>query len=249
VKQDDLGSQARARLEELRSAWGLSEATAGLLGRLVGLVATEPGAPTSVAAPLEAIDTHVADSLTALSIKGFSDARSVVDIGSGAGFPGLVLAAALPEVRVDLLESARKKCAFIDRAVSTLELPNATVVCERAEQWGAAEGAEAYAAATARAVGRLATILEYAAPMLELGGVLVAWKGRRDREEEEEAELAATVLGMSLAAVERVQPFTGSRNRHLHVYRKQGSCPPGYPRRPGMARKRPLGAAGARPAA
>jgi 16S rRNA (guanine527-N7)-methyltransferase len=211
------------------------------LERLVRLLAEEPTAPTSVAAPLDVIDTHVADSLSALSIEALTQARSLVDIGSGAGLPGLVLAAALPRARVDLLESVGRKCAFIEHAVSTLALTNARAVCARAEQWAAAAGAEAYRAVTARAVGRLATVLEYAAPLLEPGGVIVAWKGRRDPEEEDEAERAAAVLGLGFTAVEQVEPFAGSRNRHLHVYTKQAPTPPGYPRRAGMARKRPLG--------
>jgi 16S rRNA (guanine527-N7)-methyltransferase len=189
------------------------------------------------------VDAHVADSLTGLAVRGFRDLETVIDIGSGAGLPGLVLAIAMPAAGVDLLDSVGKKCAFLERAVAELELANAGVVCARAEEWAAGEGAEAYAGATARAVGRLATVVEYAAPLLHVGGVLVAWKGRRDAGEEREAEAAASTLGMSAAGVERVEPFAGSRGRHLHVYRKHAPCPPGYPRRPGMARKRPLGRA------
>ena len=229
------------RLEEVRSGWNLPDAAGDKLSRLLRLLAQDATAPTSVAGSAEALDTHVADSLTALSIEGFAGRRSIVDIGTGAGFPGLVLAVALPAARVDLLESVRRKCAFVERAATALELSNARVVRARAEEWGAGEGAEAYAAATARAVGRLSTVIEYAAPLLESKGVLVAWKGRRDAEQEREAARAAEVLGMERVVVERTEPFEGSLNRHLHVYRKHEPCPPGYPRRPGMARKRPLG--------
>jgi 16S rRNA (guanine527-N7)-methyltransferase len=231
------------RLEELRGAWGLSDSTVGLLARLVRCLTIDRSAPTAVADPLEVVDAHVADSLTALSVDGIANARSMVDIGSGAGLPGLVLAAALPHAVVDMVESVGKKCAFIERAATTAGLATANVVCARAEEWGAQAGAGAYQWATARAVGRLATVLEYAASLLELEGMLVAWKGRREREEEDEAARAAEILGMSLVSIERVEPFAGSRNRHLHVYRKRAPSPPGYPRRPGMARKRPLGSA------
>ena len=209
--------------------------------QLVRLLAEDPAAPTAVAAPLEVVDTHVADSLTALSIAGVAQARSLVDIGSGAGLPGLVLAAAMPTARVDVVESVRRKCEFIEEAVSALALTNARVVCARAEEWGSGAGAGSYQVATARAVAPLSTLLEYAAPLLALDGRLVAWKGKRDRGDERAAERAAGVLGLRLTAVEQVEPFAGSRHRHLHVYTKHAPTPPGYPRRPGMARKRPLG--------
>jgi 16S rRNA (guanine527-N7)-methyltransferase len=94
---------------------------------------------------------------------------------------------------------------------------------------------------TARAVDSLAVLAEYAAPLLEAGGVLVAWKGARDRAEEEAGVAAAERLGLRVVDVLRVEPFPGARDRHLHVYEKAAPTPPGFPRRPGMARKRPLG--------
>jgi 16S rRNA (guanine527-N7)-methyltransferase len=93
-------------------------------------------------------------------------------------------------------------------------------------------------------VGSLGTLVEYAAPLLRLGGLLVAWKGRRNADEESEGAAAAKILGMKQLAVDWVGPFAGSRNRHLYTYEKEVATPPGYPRRPGVARKRPLGRAG-----
>jgi 16S rRNA (guanine527-N7)-methyltransferase len=92
---------------------------------------------------------------------------------------------------------------------------------------------------TARAVGPLAVLLEYADPLLRSGGVLVAWKGARVEEEERAAAAAATRLGMDPREVRRVTPFEGAEQRHLHIYEKTGQTPPGIPRRPGMATKRP----------
>jgi 16S rRNA (guanine527-N7)-methyltransferase len=94
---------------------------------------------------------------------------------------------------------------------------------------------------TARAVAPLAVLLEYAAPLLCHGGVLVAWKGGRDELEERGGVLAAERLAMEPVSVSRVVPFAGAETRHLHVYSKVGPTPAGVPRRPGMARKRPLG--------
>jgi 16S rRNA (guanine527-N7)-methyltransferase len=211
----------------------------------VELVASEARAPSSVRDPRDAWRVHIADSLSGLAVQRLREARSIADVGAGAGFPGLPLAAALPEARVDLIESTTRKCEFIERAVVAAGVENARVVCGRAEEWAGAEppdgGREAYEAVTARAVGRLATLAELASPLLVDGGVLVAWKGRRDPEEESEMDLVATRMAMDREGVRWVGPYAGSRNRHIHVLRKRGPTPAELPRRPGMAKKRPLG--------
>ncbi len=190
---------------------------------------------------------HVADSLAGLEVDGLRAARTIADVGAGAGFPGLALAVALGAARVDLIESIGRKCEFMRRAIDAAGISNARVVCERAETWAqkpAPEGgAQTYDAVTARAVGRLATLAELASPLLPDGGVLVAWKGRRDFEEEAELRRAARQLGMEPEGVTWVGPYAGSRHRHLHVIRKRGPTPANLPRRPGMAKKRPLGRA------
>jgi 16S rRNA (guanine527-N7)-methyltransferase len=144
------------------------------------------------------------------------------------------------------VEATGRKCEFIESAIAAAGIANARVVCRRSEEWAAtappAGGRESYDAVTARAVGRLATLAELAAPLLTDGGVLVAWKGRRDEAEEAELGRAAARLAMEPEDVRWVGPYAGSRNRHLHVLRKRGPTPPELPRRPGMAKKRPLGA-------
>lgn len=232
-----------AGLDQLASRWELPPSTVDGLAALMRLLGADPLAPTSVTEARRARDVHVADSLSALGIAGFRELDTIVDIGSGAGFPGLVLAIAMPQTRFDLLESVGRKCAFIERAAAKLELTNVCAVCHRAEEWAAGPGAELYGGAVSRAVGRLATIVEYAAPLLRVGGLLLTWKGRREIEEEREGERAAALLGMRPAGIEWVGAYAGSRNRHLHRYEKTGPSPPGYPRRPGMAKKRPLGRA------
>jgi 16S rRNA (guanine527-N7)-methyltransferase len=89
-------------------------------------------------------------------------------------------------------------------------------------------------------VAPLAVLAEYAAPLLEPGGALVAWKGARDRDEEARGERAAAELGLDVGPPLPVEPYSGSRNRHLHVYLKVGETPTRFPRRAGMALKRPL---------
>jgi 16S rRNA (guanine527-N7)-methyltransferase len=189
---------------------------------------------------------HVADGLSGLEVGALRAARRIADVGAGAGFPGLVLAIALPETSVDLIESARRKAAVIDRLRQAAEIQGARAVVARAEEWAKAPpalggGREAYDAVTARAVAPLAVLVEYAAPLLRPGGVLVAWKGVRDRAEEEAGAKAADQVGLAPLEVLRVEPFEGARNRHLHVYRKVAPTPDRFPRRPGMAAKRPLG--------
>jgi 16S rRNA (guanine527-N7)-methyltransferase len=229
------------RLAEMARQWSLPQPAVAQLAALLELIDADSRAPTAVSDRREAVDVHVADSLSALGLDAVRRARTAVDIGAGAGFPGLALAVALPEASFDLLESSERKAAFIERAIEAGGLSNARAVPQRAEQWAASEGSSSYELATARAVAPLATLIEYAAPLLVEGGALVAWKGSRDAAEERQAATAGEKLGMASSEVSPVQPFPASRERHLHVYEKVAPTPPGYPRRAGMARKRPLG--------
>ena len=227
---------------ELPAAAGrVPEGARDALSTLVEMLATERDAPSSVRDPATAWRVHVADSLTGLDFPQLAAARRIADVGSGAGLPGLVLAAALPEASVDLIESVGRKCEFIRLAGDRMAMSNARAICERSETWAGGEGREAYDAVTARAVGRLATLAELASPLLTDGGVLVAWKGRRDPDEEAELERAAARLAMAPVEVRWVGPYAGSRHRHLHLLRKAGPPPEDLPRRPGLAKNRPFG--------
>ena len=212
---------------------------------LLGALAAEPDPHTSVAGPRAALEIHVADSLSGLEIDDLRDARRIADIGAGAGFPGLVLAIALPRAQVDLVESVGRKSAVADRLLQAARVTGARTVTARAEDWARVlpafgGGREAYDAVTARALAPLAVLVEYAAPLLRAGGSLVAWKGARSAEEEEAGAAAASRVGLSVGEVCAVTPYEGSRGHHLHVFRKTAPTPPEFPRRAGMARKRPL---------
>ena len=208
--------------------------------RLLEALAAEPDPHTTVSDPAAAADVHVADSLSGLEVPELAAAGSIADLGAGAGFPGLVLALALPDARVDLIESQRRKCDVIGRLAAAAGAGNARVVCERAEDWAAGEGREAYDAVTARALAALPVLVEYAAPLLRQGGVLVAWKGARDAGEEAAGAAAAEMVGLQGVRVLPVTPYPASRDRHLHVYSKVSPTPSRYPRRAGMAAKRPI---------
>jgi 16S rRNA (guanine527-N7)-methyltransferase len=226
------------RLAELADRYGLRATAADRLALLLELVAAEHSSITAVRDPAQGVDVHVADSLVALELPAVRDARRIADLGSGGGFPGLALAIALPAAHVALVESVGRKVAFLRAAIERLELSNAAAIQARAEDWH--EGIAAHDLVTARAVGPLSVLVEYAAPLLVLGGSLVAWKGARDRGEEADGRAAAAALGMEEPEVRPVCPFPAARDRHLYLSSKVRDTPPGYPRRSGMARKRPI---------
>jgi 16S rRNA (guanine527-N7)-methyltransferase len=150
----------------------------------------------------------------------------VVDVGSGGGSPGIPLAAARPDLRFDLLESQRRKCAFLTAAAS--EFPNVSVVRGRAEEHARGAGRDAYGAAVARALAPPPVAAEWCLPLVREGGVAVLYVGP-SADEEALAEVAA------LLNAEPAQSLAG-----LVVLRKTGPTPERFPRRPGVARKRPL---------
>jgi 16S rRNA (guanine527-N7)-methyltransferase len=222
VRRYELDFAAEARLETL-------------LGALTG----DPLAPTSVRDPEQALDDHLADSLVALELSEVRAAAMIADLGAGAGLPGLPLAIALPASAVYLVESNGRKCRFIARVAAACGLTNATVVNARAEEWP--DGSEEFDLVTARALAPLPVVAEYAAPLLRLGGTLVAWRGRRDPEDEAAGRAAADQLGLEMGEPTRVEPYPGAANRHLQTMVKMARTPDRFPRRAGMARKRPLG--------
>jgi 16S rRNA (guanine527-N7)-methyltransferase len=209
------------------------------LSLLLEALTEDPLAPTSVRDPLRALDDHLADSLVALELAQVRNAALVADLGAGAGVPGLPLAIALPSAAVTLVESNGRKCQFIARTIEICGLSNAGVVNARAEAWP--DGLDRFDLVTARAVAPLAVVAEYAAPLLRIGGALLVWRGRRDPSDEASARVAATELGLEVADARSVQPYPGAAHRHLQLIVKTMSTPPRFPRRPGMARKRPLG--------
>jgi 16S rRNA (guanine527-N7)-methyltransferase len=233
-----VSARSRQRLGALGREFELPDGCVDALDRLLSLIATDRAAATRLTDPSSAVDAHVADALVALELAPVRGARRIADLGSGAGFPGLVLAAALPQATVSLVESSAKKCAFLARAAETMGLQNVAPVALRAEQWE--EGLGACDLVTARAVAPLNVLVEYAAPLLVEGGTLVAWKGRRDRAEEADGDAAAAATGLAAAEVRAVVPWAGAEHLHLHSFVKVGSTPNRYPRRPGMASKRPL---------
>ena len=231
------------RIAALVGRFGLPDPAAGRLLALLQLVERDPLAPTTVRDPIDAVDVHLADSLVALELGPVRTAAKIADLGAGAGFPGLALAIALPQASVALVESSARKSGFIERAIAHCGLANAVAVHARAESWP--EGIGSFDLVAARALAPLAVVAEYAAPLLRLGGALIVWRGRRDAEDERAGAAAAAELGLEVAQPVQVSPYREAEHRHLHLMLKVRETPDRFPRRPGMARKRPHGAASA----
>ena len=235
----DASIDIRGLLERLGTRYNsLSAAQLDQLADVLSALSLDEHAPTAVREPPQAVDVHLADSLVALELEIVREAGEIADIGAGAGFPGLALAVALPGSTVRLVESQARKCAFIERVVAAARIENAEAVCARAEEWP--EGIVAHDVVLARALAPQPIVLEYAAPLLRLGGALVDWRGRRDPEEERIALEAAELLGLKRESIRRVEPYEGVRDHHVHLYMKVRETPDRFPRRVGMARKKPL---------
>ena len=223
----------------LAARFGLDERSTGHLERLAGRLSTER-APTAVRGAEDVLTRHIADSLVGLELGEVRSSRRATDLGSGAGLPGLALAACLPQTSFRLVESQQSRCSYLAAAAAEMGIANVRVVCSRAEEWR--EGIGLNDLVVARALAPQAVVMEYAAPLLALDGHLVEWRGRRDPDEEEQAERAGRALGLTRQAIRHVSPFPDALDRHLHVFRKVAPTPDGFPRRPGIASRRPLGA-------
>lgn len=225
----------------LASRYGLGTHAAGQLARLGEVLATDPAAPTTIREPQRVRDDHLADSLVALELAEVAGARALADLGAGPGLPGLCLAVGLPRATVWLIESNLRKCRFLERVVDDVAIRNAIVVNARIEEWS--EGAGRCDLVTARALAPLDVVAEYAAPLLRLGGSLVVWRGRPDPEAEMRGARAAQIVGLEARPPIAVVPHQRAEHRFLQPMIKRAATPKRFPRRPGVARKRPLGKA------
>lgn len=212
----------------------LSTATAGELVALIDRLLCQPQNLTAIEGVDEAVDRHLADSLAAVPMAELAGPR-LADLGSGGGFPGLVIARLRPDIDVTLIESEQRKCEWL-RAASA-DLPNVRVVADRSESLAQRER-ETFMTVTARAVAPMVPTIELAAPLVAPGGHLLVWTSEHGADDPAGGR-AAAIVGFDAPRLHRVEPFPGARRRLL-VFHKAGVTPMRFPRRPGRATSRPL---------
>lgn len=238
--------RARKALERIATMHGLSpEQTDALAAYAEVLLGWRTSNVTGLTDPVAVIDTLIGDSLALLDVPQLREhaGAALLDLGAGAGVPGIPLAVALPGVRITLLDAVAKKCDFMRAAVTATGLEGrASVICRRSERHSAVNspGREAYAVVLARAVAQLAVLVELAAPLLATGGVLLASKTRTALREEGQAA-AGTAERCGLRQEAPVPLAVSPLDQAVcAVFRKTEPCPDWLPRREGMAAKRPL---------
>lgn len=184
---------------------------------------------------------HFLDSLTCATVTGDLNGRRLVDVGTGAGFPGVPLKILYPHLQLTLVESVTKKTRFLRALVEELELSSVQIVDERAETLGQQQAhRECYDWAVARAVSNLSVLAEYLLPFCRRGGHALAMKGQDARDEAAGAAQAIATLGGGAPTFHAVQIPGQDETYCLVVIEKVGETPSDYPRRPGRPGKRPL---------
>ena len=196
---------------------------------------------TAIREPAEIRIRHFLDAVSCVQVTGDLNGRSLIDVGTGAGFPGLPLKILFPQLKLTLLESVQKKARFLQTVVDELTLDEVTVIAERAEMVGQLpEHRETYDWAVARAVAEMRILVEYLLPFCVVGGFMLAQKGGSAAQETAVAEKAIRLLGgRHLRATEIYLPGRDEPH-YLVMLEKQKETPAKYPRRVGMPAKRPL---------
>jgi 16S rRNA (guanine527-N7)-methyltransferase len=196
---------------------------------------------TAIRAPAEIRIRHFLDSLSCVKLMGDLNGRSLIDIGTGAGFPGLPLKILFPQLRLTLVESVAKKGQFLQTVVDELALDEVTLLTERAEVLGQSPlHREQYDWAVARAVAELRTLVEYLLPMCRVGGTMLAQKGKGVQQEIAAAEKAIELLGGGALTLHEVMLPLREQPHYIVMVKKQRETPEKYPRRVGLPGKRPL---------
>ncbi|MEX2160587.1 MAG: 16S rRNA (guanine(527)-N(7))-methyltransferase RsmG [Anaerolineales bacterium] len=196
---------------------------------------------TSITDPQQIRVKHLLDSLSCWLALRQAPPDRMIDVGSGAGFPGVPLKILRTEIELTLVEATAKKAGFLEHIVQVLRLEKVTVLARRAEEVGQmAEHRETYDWALARAVAPLPVLAEYLLPLVRVGGFALAQKGKGARAEAQEAKGAITKLGGELSELTRIEIPGLDEERSLVVIKKVALTPMAYPRRAGMPGKRPI---------
>lgn len=231
---------ARLRSEAAAAGIALTGQHAELLNRYLQLIQRWRRAAglTTVADPFQAARVHIADSLLCLRAD-IAPRAAVIDVGSGAGLPGIPLAIVRADLRITLLEAERRKAAFLEMAVRELSLAMHVDVRRAEEAAHDPDARERYDAVVARAVAPLRALFELTLPFARIGGVAVLLKGPGVRRELRGAARAAAVLGGGEVELKEAT-LSGGESRRIVVIPKVRATPAAYPRRPGIPARRPL---------
>ena len=195
---------------------------------------------TSITDPREIVIKHFLDSLS-VAPRIPAGSLKLIDVGAGAGLPGLPIKLARPNISLTLLEATRKKCDFLQAVIEELKLDHTSVVNARAEEAGrTAEHREQYDIAVARAVADLPVLAEYLLPFVKVGGVAIAQKAGGMEDEVDRAETAILLLGGLSGEIVRVRVPGLDTERTLIIMEKIARTPDDYPRRTGVPSKKPL---------
>ena len=196
---------------------------------------------TAITDPAEIAIKHYLDAMTLKQVLPQADGLQLIDVGAGAGFPGLPLAIAFPKLQTMLMDSTAKKLRFIDHAAESLGLENVRTMHARAEDAGRDQlHRQAYDIVVARAVARLPILLEYSLPLCKLGGQVIAMKGASAFDETNAAAKAIDTLGGELFAIEEITLPTLDHPRYLVVIDKVAVTPKRYPRKAGTPSRQPI---------
>ena len=192
---------------------------------------------TAITEPNEVIKKHFIDCLSIL--KYIPKQSEVIDVGTGAGFPGIPLKIAESSLNITLLDSLNKRVNFLNEVINTINLENIKAVHSRAEEYAVGENRAAYDVAVSRAVAELPTLLEYLMPYVKVGGICICMKGPKATEELEKSRKAIEVLGGRFEKIENIN-IDENMERNIIIIKKIKNTPNKYPRKAGKPSKEPI---------
>ncbi|GAA0086755.1 16S rRNA (guanine(527)-N(7))-methyltransferase RsmG [Clostridium sp. CTA-7] len=196
---------------------------------------------TAITQDEEVIKKHFIDCIKAFKSEAIKNAKTIIDVGTGAGFPGLPIAIMNPNVQVTLLDSLNKRINFLNTVINNLELKNVTTIHSRAEDGSRKpELRENFDVSTSRAVANMAVLSELCMPYVKIDGHFVALKGPAIEEELKEAQKAIAVLGGELNGIVEVNIEESDLKHNIVEVKKISKCPKVYPRKAGTVNKKPI---------